>query len=199
MEIVYRAAFVFVFLWLITRVVGRSTLGELSTFQLILFITVGDMIQQAITTGLLGHRWGSGRLGLHLADGPADLGERAVAEGTVADPRGGRGGRRRRRTRAGGDEGGAPVPGRPDGGGQRPGIRTILRDPSGCAGGQRATVLFRNPGRGCIEPTRHGLRWVRRCPIDRGLRREHRGASGGNLVPVRSGRCGEWTVHTCLG
>jgi uncharacterized membrane protein YcaP (DUF421 family) len=49
MEIVYRAVFVFVFLWLITRVVGRSTLGELSTFQLILFITVGDMMQQAVT------------------------------------------------------------------------------------------------------------------------------------------------------
>ncbi len=49
MEIVYRALFVFVFLWLITRIVGRSTLGELSTFQLVLFITVGDMMQQAIT------------------------------------------------------------------------------------------------------------------------------------------------------
>ena len=49
MEIVYRALFVFAFLWLITRVVGRSTLGELSTFQLILFITVGDMMQQAVT------------------------------------------------------------------------------------------------------------------------------------------------------
>jgi uncharacterized membrane protein YcaP (DUF421 family) len=49
MEIVYRAVFVFLFLWLITRVVGRSTLGELSTFQLILFITAGDMMQQAVT------------------------------------------------------------------------------------------------------------------------------------------------------
>lgn len=49
MEIVMRAAFVFVFLWVITRVVGRSTLGELSTFQLILFIVAGDMMQQAVT------------------------------------------------------------------------------------------------------------------------------------------------------
>lgn len=49
MEIVFRALFVFLFLWMITRVVGRSTLGELSTFQLILFITIGDMMQQAIT------------------------------------------------------------------------------------------------------------------------------------------------------
>ncbi|GGL92910.1 DUF421 domain-containing protein [Nakamurella endophytica] len=49
MEIVYRAAVMFLFLWIITRVVGRSTVGELSTFQLILFITMGDMVQQAVT------------------------------------------------------------------------------------------------------------------------------------------------------
>lgn len=49
MEIVYRALFMFVFLWVITRVVGRSTLGELSTFELLLYITMGDLIQQAVT------------------------------------------------------------------------------------------------------------------------------------------------------
>ena len=49
MEIIYRALFIFVFLWLITRVVGRATVGELSTFQLILFITMGDMVQQSVT------------------------------------------------------------------------------------------------------------------------------------------------------
>jgi uncharacterized membrane protein YcaP (DUF421 family) len=48
-EIVYRAVFIFIFLWIITRVVGRATVGELSTFQLILFITMGDMVQQAVT------------------------------------------------------------------------------------------------------------------------------------------------------
>lgn len=49
MEIVFRAVAIFIFLWLITRIVGRSTIGELSTFQLILFITMGDMVQQAVT------------------------------------------------------------------------------------------------------------------------------------------------------
>ena len=49
MEIIFRAAAMFLFLWLVTRIVGRSTLGELSTFQLILFITMGDMVQQAVT------------------------------------------------------------------------------------------------------------------------------------------------------
>jgi len=49
MEIVFRALFVFFFLWLVTRVVGRSTLGELSTFQLLLYVTMGDLVQQSVT------------------------------------------------------------------------------------------------------------------------------------------------------
>lgn len=49
MEIVFRALFVFAFLWMITRATGRSTLGELSTFQLLLYVTMGDLVQQAVT------------------------------------------------------------------------------------------------------------------------------------------------------
>ena len=49
MEIVIRALVVFVFLWMITRSVGRSTLGELSTFELLLYVTMGDLVQQAVT------------------------------------------------------------------------------------------------------------------------------------------------------
>ena len=49
MEIVVRAVVLFLFLWAITRVVGRSTLGELSTFELLLFVTMGDLVQQAVT------------------------------------------------------------------------------------------------------------------------------------------------------
>ena len=49
MEIVIRAAVVFLFLWLVTRAVGRSTLGELSTFELLLYVTMGDLVQQAVT------------------------------------------------------------------------------------------------------------------------------------------------------
>jgi len=49
MEIVYRALFVFAFLWFVTRITGRATLGELSTFQLLLYVTMGDLIQQAVT------------------------------------------------------------------------------------------------------------------------------------------------------
>src|SRR5689334_6384473 len=39
----------FLFLWAITRAVGRTTLGELSTFELLLYVTMGDLIQQAVT------------------------------------------------------------------------------------------------------------------------------------------------------
>lgn len=49
MEIVIRALVIFCFLWLITRAVGRSTLGELSTFELLLYVTMGDLVQQAVT------------------------------------------------------------------------------------------------------------------------------------------------------
>jgi uncharacterized membrane protein YcaP (DUF421 family) len=49
MEIVVRALVIFIFLWVITRAVGRSSLGELSTFQLLLYVTMGDLVQQAIT------------------------------------------------------------------------------------------------------------------------------------------------------
>jgi uncharacterized membrane protein YcaP (DUF421 family) len=49
MEIVFRAAVMFVFLWAVTRAVGRSTLGELSTFELLLYVTMGDLVQQSVT------------------------------------------------------------------------------------------------------------------------------------------------------
>ena len=49
MEIVIRAVVMFGFLWAVTRAVGRSTLGELSTFELIMYVTLGDLIQQSVT------------------------------------------------------------------------------------------------------------------------------------------------------
>jgi uncharacterized membrane protein YcaP (DUF421 family) len=49
MEIVVRAVVVFGFLWMVTRATGKTTLGELSTFQLLLYVTMGDLIQQGVT------------------------------------------------------------------------------------------------------------------------------------------------------
>jgi uncharacterized membrane protein YcaP (DUF421 family) len=48
-EIVIRAAVMFLFLWGVTRAVGRSTLGELSTFELLLYVPMGDLVQQSVT------------------------------------------------------------------------------------------------------------------------------------------------------
>jgi uncharacterized membrane protein YcaP (DUF421 family) len=49
MDVVIRAVVLFVFLYLVTRVVGRSTLGELTAFQLLLYVVMGDLVQQAVT------------------------------------------------------------------------------------------------------------------------------------------------------
>jgi len=49
MEIVLRALVMFTFLWIVTRASGKATLGELSTFQLVLYVVLGDLVQQGVT------------------------------------------------------------------------------------------------------------------------------------------------------
>jgi len=49
MEIVLRAAATFLFLWLITRVIGKKELAEMSAFELVLIVTIGDLVQQGVT------------------------------------------------------------------------------------------------------------------------------------------------------
>src|SRR3954463_10348832 len=49
MDIVLRAAVVFFFIFLITRVVGRRELSSLEPFDLILLVVTGDLIQQGVT------------------------------------------------------------------------------------------------------------------------------------------------------
>jgi uncharacterized membrane protein YcaP (DUF421 family) len=49
MEIVIRSAALFVFVFLVTRALGRKELGELSSFELILLVVMGDLIQQGVT------------------------------------------------------------------------------------------------------------------------------------------------------
>jgi len=49
MEIVIRAGVMFVFLWLVTRAVGKRELAQLSAFELVLLVTMGDLVQQGIT------------------------------------------------------------------------------------------------------------------------------------------------------
>ena len=49
MEIIARASFLFLFLWLLTRALGKRELAEMSAFELLLLVTVGDLIQQGVT------------------------------------------------------------------------------------------------------------------------------------------------------
>ena len=59
MDIVVRAVFAFLFVLIVTRVMGRRELSSLEPFDLILLIVLGDLIQQGVTqsdysfTGLL--------------------------------------------------------------------------------------------------------------------------------------------------
>lgn len=49
MEIVLRATVTFVFLFVLTRGLKRRALADLAPFELILLVTVGDLVQQGVT------------------------------------------------------------------------------------------------------------------------------------------------------
>jgi uncharacterized membrane protein YcaP (DUF421 family) len=49
MEIVVRALVMFSFILLLTRAMGKKELSELTAFELILLITIGDLVQQGVT------------------------------------------------------------------------------------------------------------------------------------------------------
>jgi uncharacterized membrane protein YcaP (DUF421 family) len=49
MDIVIRATVAFVFILLLTRIVGRRELNTLEPFDLILLVTIGDLVQQGVT------------------------------------------------------------------------------------------------------------------------------------------------------
>src|SRR3954447_12297180 len=49
MDLVFRATAIFVFVYLVTRVIGRRELASLEPFDFILLIVIGDLIQQGVT------------------------------------------------------------------------------------------------------------------------------------------------------
>lgn len=49
MDIVVRAVVMFLFIWFVTRIVGRRELSTLEPFDLILLVVLGDLIQQGVT------------------------------------------------------------------------------------------------------------------------------------------------------
>jgi uncharacterized membrane protein YcaP (DUF421 family) len=49
MDLALRAAFLFCFIFLLTRIIGKRELSSLEPFDLILLIVIGDAVQQGLT------------------------------------------------------------------------------------------------------------------------------------------------------
>ena len=49
MEIVARAVAVYLMLWLLLRIMGKRELSELTAFELVLLVIIGDIVQQGVT------------------------------------------------------------------------------------------------------------------------------------------------------
>src|SRR3954454_1591341 len=49
MDLVLRAAVVFAFVFLLTRITGRRELSQLEPFDVILLVVLGDLVQQGVT------------------------------------------------------------------------------------------------------------------------------------------------------
>jgi uncharacterized membrane protein YcaP (DUF421 family) len=49
MDIVLRATLAFLFIWFLTRILGRRELSTLEPFDLILLVVLGDLVQQGVT------------------------------------------------------------------------------------------------------------------------------------------------------
>jgi uncharacterized membrane protein YcaP (DUF421 family) len=49
MEIILRAAAIYFFIWIATKALGKRELAQLSAFEFILLVTMGDLIQQGVT------------------------------------------------------------------------------------------------------------------------------------------------------
>jgi uncharacterized membrane protein YcaP (DUF421 family) len=49
MEIIGRSLVIFAFIFVLTRAMGKKELSELTAFELILLVTIGDLVQQGVT------------------------------------------------------------------------------------------------------------------------------------------------------
>jgi uncharacterized membrane protein YcaP (DUF421 family) len=49
MEILIRSTVIFFFIWILTRAMGKRELAEMTAFELVLLITLGDIVQQGVT------------------------------------------------------------------------------------------------------------------------------------------------------
>lgn len=49
MEIIIRSSAIFFFIWILTRALGKRELAEMTAFELIMLVTIGDLVQQGVT------------------------------------------------------------------------------------------------------------------------------------------------------
>lgn len=49
MDVVWRACAIYFFLFVFTRALGKRELSEMSAFELIVLVTIGDLVQQGVT------------------------------------------------------------------------------------------------------------------------------------------------------
>ncbi len=66
MEIILRAAVIYLFVWLVVRAIGKRELAEMTAFELVLLVVMGDLIQQAVTqqdTSIVGGMLAVGTIG----------------------------------------------------------------------------------------------------------------------------------------
>ena len=70
MEVVVRATFIFFFLWVLTRSLGKRELAEMTAFELVVLVVMGDLVQQGVTQedmSLAGAVLAVGTIGLWVA------------------------------------------------------------------------------------------------------------------------------------
>ena len=69
MEIVVRATAIYFFLWALTRGLGKRELAEMTAFELVLLMVMGDLIQQGVTqedTSITGAILAVGTIGIWI-------------------------------------------------------------------------------------------------------------------------------------
>ena len=49
MQILLRSLVLFLFVWLVIRIAGRKELSQMTSFDLLIVVVLGDLIQQGVT------------------------------------------------------------------------------------------------------------------------------------------------------
>ena len=89
MEIVFRAALVYLFLWALLRALGKRELSEVTAFELVVLVLLGDVVQQGITQedmSLTGAALAASTIGL-LSVGSSLVARRFPASRSLLDGR----------------------------------------------------------------------------------------------------------------